>query len=294
MWTGIELLFPLQDFRLANPIVETLFVILSSRVFYLVLPILLATLFYWYVDKKQGEILAMGFVSSIVFSMCVKFGIAQPRPWQLDPGLIEPPHGSNSGGYALPSGHTASVTSSLLPAALMARERMLSAALIVLTVLIVIGRLVLCAHTPLDVLAGITVGLAAVAIAWKVTDLTYDDDRRYILANVAYAAVFTVLFVVTLTVWEGDVSDTLGYAGFMYGLVAARIMDRLYLGYEVPDTTARKAAVGYVQGMIAGALILLVPYYLIPTVGMMIGGMLMMLWGFFAYPALLSIHACAR
>ena len=283
MWTGIELLHVLQDIRLDYPFLEDFFTVMSSRVLYLALPAILVFLFYWCIDKKQGEILALSFFPAMVFAVVSKFGFDQPRPWDLDPGIIKV-EGVNVNGLSLPSGHTASTVSSLLPAATFSKNHVISAVLIAVMILVIIGRLVLCVHTPLDIISGIVIGLIAIAVAWGSLDFAFGDDRRYHLVNIAYTVFFTILFIIGLAYWDVGMDRTAWYAGIIYGMIVGRTLDRIYLRYKVPETGRREHALRFLIGLISSAVVLLVFAILVPVWGAAIGGAAMMIWAFFLYP----------
>lgn len=286
MWTGIEILYTLQDIRQSCPFLEDLFLAASSRVFYLAAPIIIAAAFFWMGDKKQGDILGLSCISAMVFSQCMKYGIAQPRPWEIDPRIVEVP-GAHAHGHSLPSGHTAMVVSSFIPAGKFCGNKLVAAVLILLTVIIIMARLFLCVHTPLDILVGIAIGAAAIVIAYLSMQWAYDDDRRYYMVNGVYTAFFTVIFAVSSIYWGVPMELTLGYAGFFYGMIFGKILERLYVGYEVPELDMKRQALLVSLGVIIDAAILLVPYFLLPTYGMMTGGFLFMFWIFLIYPKLL-------
>ncbi len=287
MWTGIELLHALQDIRLEFPFLEDLFAAMSSRIAYLAVPVALALLFYWCINKKQGEILALSFVPAMVFAVVSKYGFDQPRPWKLDPSIIRI-DGVNAHGLSLPSGHTASAVSTYLPAAAFVRNRLFKTVLIVIMVLIIVGRLVLCVHTPLDILSGAVVGIIAITVAWKSIEYAYENDRAYLIVNAAYTVFFTALFIISLVCWDAEADRIALYAGFLYGMLIGRILDRLYLRYEVPQTGIKEHALRFVVGMIIGAAILLVFMVPFPDWGIGLGGALMMVWSFFIYPYIIT------
>lgn len=287
MWTGIELLHALQDIRMEFPLLEDLFSAMSSRVIYLAVPVAMIFLFYWCINKKQGEILALSFVPAMVFAVVSKYGFNQPRPWDLDPSIIKV-DGVNAHGLSLPSGHAASAISTFLPATLFFRNRLFKTVLIAVMVLITVGRLVLCVHTPLDILSGIAVGLIAIVVAWKSMEYAYENDRTYLFVNVAYAVFFTALFIISLVCWDAEADRIALYAGFLYGMLIGRILDRFYLRYEVPQTGIKEHTLRFVVGMIIGAAILLVFMVPFPDWGIGLGGALMMIWSFFIYPYVIT------
>ena len=287
MWTGIELLHMLQDIRLEYPILEDFFAAVSSRITYLAVPVALILLFYWCINKKHGEILALSFVPALLFTVVSKYGFDQPRPWELDSSIIKV-EGVNAHGPSLPSGHTASAISTFIPASFFVRNRLLGVAMITLMVLIIVGRLVLCVHTPLDIICGIIVGLVAIAISWKSMGIAYDDDRSYHIVNAAYAVFFAVLFIVSLVYWDADPKNIAWFAGIFYGMFIGRTLDRICLRYEIPQTGIKEHALRFVVGMVGCAVILLPFIALNPVWGSPIGGALMMIWAFFIYPYIIT------
>ena len=155
-------------------------------------------------------------------------------------------------------------------------------------VLIIVGRLVLCVHTPLDILSGAAIGIIAIAIACKSVEYAYESDRAYLIVNAAYAIFFTALFIISLVCWDADAERIALYAGFLYGMLAGRTLDRLCLRYEVPQTGIKEHTLRFVVGMTIGALILLIFMVPFPNWGIGLGGALMMIWSFFIYPYIIT------
>ncbi len=286
MWTGIELLYPLQELRADIPILEDFFVIISSRLFYLVLPIMIVLAFYWLIDKRKGEALGLGCISAAAFAMSIKNIIAEPRPWKIDPEIEYVP-GANSNGYSCPSGHTTMVTSSLIPAALISKKRILSVILIVLAVLIITARLVLCAHTPLDVIVGSLIGLSSTFIAFKAVDFGNKDENGLIIVTSLYLIVLSGLILYVLTLDTAEMENVLDYAGFFYGIVLGRYLEHKTVGFESLTLQLRESIAVYLMGVLVAGAILGIPMLLIPAAGTFIGGFLMMVWCFFIYPMIL-------
>jgi len=287
MWTGIALLYWLQDIRLANPILEDIFTVFSSRVFYLVLPIVVAFIFYWCINKRQGEIIGMGCVSAMVFSMLVKFGIGIPRPWDLDPRIIEV-QGVHANGLSCPSGHTAVTSAAFGASAVFSKHLLSKIVLILMIAMIISARLILCVHTPLDIIVGMAIGIAAALVAWKAVDYSYTSDRAYWIVAIAYGLFFAVFFAVSFFCWGADAGSLTEYMGFLYGALVGRALEYRYVGYEVPDTGLKNHVMRYIIGMVVGAAILGVFMILVPSYGTLIGGFLMLVWAFYLYPKIMK------
>jgi undecaprenyl-diphosphatase len=286
MWTGIELLLTLQDIRADYPILEYVSTFFSSRIFYLIIPMIICMAFYWLFDKRKGDALTLGFVSAAAFAMGLKYIISQPRPWVLDPEIEQ--ISAHSNGYSCPSGHTTEVTSVLIPVACIVRRRWLSVLLIIVVILTIMSRLILCVHTPLDIIVGVAVGLAAAFLASKAVDVGERDERSYMLVNLMYAIIFTAIILVVILLMDADVDDVLQYSGFVYGTLVGRVLEHRFVGYKVGSGTQKQKLIVYFSGLVVAAILLLASMYIIPFLGTFIGGFLMMVWCIFVYPKLIN------
>lgn len=284
MWTGIELLHILQDIRLDYPFLEGFFVTISSKIFYMIIPIMLVIAIMWLYDKEKGEIIGLGCVSATIMSSIIKLLVAQPRPWVLDPTLEQVP-GADADGYSLPSGHTTLSVSVYLPLAWYYRhKKALSVSLVVIALLIIVARLVLCVHTPLDIITGISLAIIMVFIANKAVELGKRSERTYYGIASVYLVAFTALAVFAVVHTGAEMKEILQSSGFFYGFMIGRIIEHRYVGYIVKDRTGSQKAKAYVIGMLVAAILLVVPMVAIPVVGTFIGGILLMVWCFALYP----------
>ena len=286
MWTGIGILYPLQDIRLEYPFLEDFFALFSSKIFYLALPMAIALAFYWLIDKRQGEIISLSFIPAMALAAVMKFGIAQPRPWDLDPNIIKV-EGVNANGYSCPSGHTTSTVSSFIPTAVFLKN-WLSILLIILTILVISARLVLCVHTPLDIMVGAILAVSMMIVSWKAVDYGNRGGREFYAVNIGYLIAFTVVLLISAIMWSEGIEGILDNFGFFYGMMMGRMLEHRYVGYSVPDIQVKQRLMIFIQGMIIGAVLLASPHYLIPIIGTFIGGFLMMLWSFLLYPRYLK------
>ena len=285
MWTGIDILYTLQDLRMDFPILEEMFKFLSSRLFYLVLPMLIALALYWVADKRQGEIVILSCVSGMSLAMSAKFIIAQPRPWILDPS-IEHVEGINSNGYSCPSGHTTISVSTYIPAAVFIKKHIVSLLLVILTILIISARLVLCAHTPLDIMVGVLIGSLSAVVAWKAVDIGDTSDRNFIAVNAAYLMLFIATFLIAIVLFDADVYEISRYAGFLYGMILGRCLEHFKMHHSVNDGSVVEKIKMLIIGSVTSGIVLAVPMILIPNVGTFIGGFLLMIWGLAVFPKL--------
>ena len=282
-WTGIEVLYWFQSLRESAPPIQSFFLLISSSVIYLAMPLMIACVFYWLVDKRAGEIISLSFISAMVFASLAKFGIAQPRPWDIDPNLEKLPW-THANGYSCPSGHAAITSSAFGATALLGGSRKVAIAMVILIILVSLSRIVLGVHTPLDVAIGLLIGLVSIPLASKAVDLSYRSDGMFYLVHAIYIVIFTVLFIITGILWGASLWEALQYSGFVYGLAIARILEHAFVRFEIRDWSNKEKLLRYFAGMLIGATLLLAPSAYIPTVGNIIGGFLIMLWCFCIYP----------
>ena len=119
---------------------------------------------YWFYDRDQGAIALAIFVGGVLFITGLKVAFALPRPPESLRTVAE-------GGYGFPSGHAfgATVGFGLLALVLRRPRRSVRVALAAGAVLIVsASRVAIGVHYVVDVLAGIAIGLAYLAVAWRV------------------------------------------------------------------------------------------------------------------------------
>jgi membrane-associated phospholipid phosphatase len=126
------------------------------------LAILLAL--YWFYDRDQGAIALAVFLGGVLLITGLKTAIGLPRPPESVRAVAE-------GGYGFPSGHAfgATVGFGLLALVFRRPRRSLRIALAAAAVLIVAtSRVAIGVHYAVDVIAGVAVGLAYLAVAWHV------------------------------------------------------------------------------------------------------------------------------
>ena len=286
MWTGIELLLILQDIRLQNPFLEDLFLHSSSKLLFLALPVMVISAFFWFVDKRQGTIIGLGFTTATATAIAAKFCIAQPRPWILDPRIIQVP-GSYASGYSCPSTHTTMVASALFPAAYYSKDRVLTFILLAVAIFVITGRLVLCAHTPLDLLVALIITFASLVVARIMVDYGNRGEMEFYISCTAYLIVISAIVIVAIALWNADLPNMIGHASLFYGAIVGMILEHRYLGYTIPSIDVRSIFKRYIVGMVLSCIIFFIPYLLLGEYGTAAGGFLVMLWIFYGYPRLM-------
>lgn len=278
MWTGIELSLLLQTWRESLPQFFTdFFTVISSRVFYLVIPILLGVIFYLVIDKKKGDFLCLNTIFAYCITNLIKFIVKQPRPWVLDPEIHAPTDEAHATGYSLPSAHTAIAVAGYGSLAIVVVRKWLKAVFVVFMVLIVFARLFLCAHTPIDVIVGIALAVAIIAVNWYLLKLSYENERNYYIVAAGYVIASAAVSIVTIALMDMDQSNVLTGLGFLFGYTVGRLCEHRFVKYEIPDVSVgRKAAICIIGAAVTLALSL--SFMMIGGIWGFIGGFLSMIW----------------
>ena len=209
--------------------------------------IVLALLFFWCIDKREGYYLFLvGFIGTL-FNQFLKILCRVPRPWVLDP-TFRPVESAIEGatGYSFPSGHTQASVGLFGGIAYGTKRRRVRALCLVLCVLVPLSRMYLGVHTPLDVLA--SVGLALLLILLLRPLVRVEDARRMacLLGGATALSVGYLLFVL-LFPFPADtdpvnlaeaVKNAYTLLGVLLGLDLAYFADARY---KILDTAAPTA-----------------------------------------------------
>ena len=154
---GLEIIRSIQHIQ--SPLLNTFFLTItslgSSMAFLLVLPLL-----FWCVDYNLGMRVAIVCTISSFCNFSLKGFFAQPRPFNLDPGVGL----TTARGYGLPSGHAQGSLVLWGSIATWAKKKWVWAVTAAFVALTGFSRVYLGVHFPTDVLAGWMVGSAVLAL----------------------------------------------------------------------------------------------------------------------------------
>lgn len=286
---GLDILHILQDFRLSLPSsVESFFLFLSSPAFYIVLPIVLGAMLFWFSEKQKGEIILLNFIAAMAVSRAVKVTVKQPRPWVLDP-TIQPSEAAKSTAtsYSLPSGHASIAVSTYGSFAMLVNSRLFKVFAIMMAVLIPFGRLFLNVHTPLDIAIGVIIAVAVSVFNLKAVPWSYRDERNRQIFLAGY-----LVFFVIVGAYLAIVSDNPSSFNFMWmavGLVAGLFIEGKYVHYEVRKRPFKQNLVIGMAGLVLLGVMVGVPYLLLGLdMAIAIGGLLSMISVTALYPYLIK------
>lgn len=158
--------------------------------------IVLALLFFWCIDKREGYYLFLvGFVGTLL-NQFLKIVCRIPRPWVAYPDF-KPVESAVEGatGYSFPSGHTQASVGLFGGIAYGTKTKWVRILTVALAVLIPISRMYLGVHYPTDVLASVAIALALIFLFRPLVRPEKPKQMALLLGSVTLLAVGYLLFV---------------------------------------------------------------------------------------------------
>ena len=224
----------------SHPALDLLFTgvtLLGTEGFYLLLlPVLV-----WCLDKKLGLRVALLVLFSTYLNEALKALFQLPRP---DPEIVRWVVGA--GGWGFPSGHAQTTTALFGYLALWLRPRRCAAALWLVPPLVSLSRLYLGVHYPHDVVGGILIGLALLALFnWT---LEGPQDRWWERLRVWEQV--GVLALITIGLAAPNLSShTVTAMGALLGIGYGTLWERRAVHF-IPRTSTGKQALKLAVGLI--------------------------------------------
>jgi len=216
--------------------------------------IVVVAYFVWNVSKKRG----FAIFSSLAFTMItmgvLKAIVKAPRPFQvLDE--IKGQRIETATGYSFPSGHTTGAASFYFSLAYTYKKRAISILCALAIFFVAISRMYLGVHWPIDVFAGLALGIGGTAFLYPIFEKLYDNKERLISVTLIVGLISTVLGVVLVLTIESGMSDAVGYTDVMKllsllggGYVGFSLAQK-YLDYKT-DGPRNKTITRFIIGLI--------------------------------------------
>ncbi|MEA5027371.1 MAG: phosphatase PAP2 family protein [Sphaerochaeta associata] len=247
-------------------------------------------IFYNY-DKKKG----FGLFTSVLFAVLgmgiLKAVVRAPRPFQVLES-IDGKRLETATGYSFPSGHTTTGAAFYTALALTFKKRPVSILCAVMMALVGLSRLYLGVHWPIDVFAGLLLGVTISFTVSRYLNALYDDKNKRIrlslwIGSLSFAAgAITAILLNTGTIDEVAFTDLMkvfalgggGYLGFA--------LENKKVNFTVEEKRS-KQIVRYVIGLV-GILLFIGAKVIIPeslyAVGSFVRYTLVGLWATGLYP----------
>ena len=204
--------------------------------------IVLALLFLWCIDKKEGYyLLTVGFFG-LLFNQFLKILCRVPRPWVKDPSfsVVEGTKEAATG-YSFPSGHTQTAVGSYGAVARYEKKKWVRGICIALCVLVPFSRMYLGVHTPLDVGVSLLIALALIFALHPLFKTLDEHPYRlvYVLGGLLLLSVAFILYVelgdftgVDAHNYDSAVKNAYTLLGSLCGFILIYLLDLHVYQYE--------------------------------------------------------------
>ncbi len=230
--------------------------------------ILIITLVYWNISKKNGFILTFTFVISTIVNVFLKNIFHTERPYQkLD--NIEGKRVHTGTGYSFPSGHTQGATTLFVTLSLLLKKNVYMIIAILLSVLVSVSRVYLGVHWPIDVVGGLVFGIAiSILLYWYLSKI-YDNKKLFykvIVVSIIIAYLFFfILMIINSAYFNGElkITDTLKILGVATGAVTGFILQEEKFAFKVENSVALKT-IRYIFGVFMTIVFMIGLKYIFP------------------------------
>ncbi|MFA6732443.1 MAG: phosphatase PAP2 family protein [Sphaerochaeta sp.] len=132
---------------------------------------------YWNHDKKKGFTLFSSILFAVLSMGILKAIVRSPRPFQVLES-IDGKRLETATGYSFPSGHTTTGAAFYTSLALAFRKRGFSIFCAIMMTLVGLSRLYLGVHWPIDVFAGLLLGILISLFAKQKLDALYEQGEK--------------------------------------------------------------------------------------------------------------------
>lgn len=192
---------------------------------------------YWCYNKKIAQKISIGyfFSGTIIQSMKVLFRI--PRPWILD-SRIQPSQEmiETATGYSFPSGHTQTATSACYSLLDTFKKKAILILLIVFPFLMMLSRMYVLVHSPLDVTVSFIV--SAIIVLFSLYYLRNDYEKHFEHLLIVMLILSTIGFVYTIFVVNQNIvtvelaEDSIKMMGATAGFSIGCLLETRHLKFK--------------------------------------------------------------
>lgn len=269
----IAYLLTLQNLRESLPSFIEKFFLLFSYIGDGPALIAIALIIYWCIDKRMGLFALACFSAGNFVNQLVKNIACVYRPWIRDASIVPSPDAiEGAGGYSFPSGHTTGVTTILGSVGWLTRKKNIVITVACFTVIAIIGfsRNFLGVHTPQDVIVGLALAIAMIALTnmffnWldRYDHLEPGHNKDVIVTAIVFAACVLSLIIVVAKPYPMDYVDgqllvdpqqmqkgSFEAAGVFMGLSLAWLLERRFVDFSIEGLNMRDRIIRAVIGVI--------------------------------------------
>lgn len=200
-------------------------------------------LFYWCIDKKKGQFIALCAVTSAALNNFFKNIFRVPRPFAVS-DKVRVTRADTATGHSFPSGHTQNAATASFSAAHGSKKAAPYVTAAVYVILVGISRLVLGAHYITDVIGAILLAGVSIALVSAVESLSENDRKRLFILCVP-----PLLSIISIFIEGAQQKDALTSGGIALGVIIGIIIEREYIDFCTSGSFLKRAA-RFVLGLI--------------------------------------------
>lgn len=170
---------------------------------------------YWCLNKTIAYYALFTFFTTGAIVQCAKITFRIPRPWIIDPAFS--PVGSaieTATGYSFPSGHVQSCSSVFLALGHWSEKKILRILSWIIVVLVMLSRMYLGVHTPLDVVTSLIITCTVIFILNRIKkyyDIPSTTKLGLLILSIAYM-IGIIFYSYLLVRWDISTWDLTGDA----------------------------------------------------------------------------------
>ncbi len=185
-----DILFFFKSVR--TPVLDRFFSLITNfGDVYLAIPFMLVIL--WCIDRKKGISAGLAILSAVSVNTLVKSAFSVPRPWTVHPEL-DSIGKLRATGPSFPSGHSALAGSLFTSVFISFRKTWVRFMCVLLCLLVLISRMYMTVHWPMDVAVGFFIGFVCALLASKWAR-HMDETKNYNVLMVLGALICIAAFV---------------------------------------------------------------------------------------------------
>lgn len=213
-------------------------------VLFLILPI-----FYWAINKKASHLVAIAGFASLTLNGVIKDIAKVERPIgnpnirfvEIENFLVDTVH-LKGGSYSFPSGHSQTISVLAFSFATFYNKKKLWICATVITLLVMLSRMYLGVHWPLDVLVGGLLGLVSAVVCYLLFKKCEGDNKFKLFAVIELLCIFALFFA--------EKSDTYKSVGACVGFVIGALFEDRLVNFDPTEGPLWKKIVRCAVGLL--------------------------------------------
>ncbi|MDC7126581.1 MAG: phosphatase PAP2 family protein [Spirochaetales bacterium] len=240
--------------NIATPILDNIaevITMLGEQYFF----ILIISLFFWNISKKNGVKLSAAFFYSTAINSAIKMAVHSQRPFEkLD--WIKGKRVETATGYSFPSGHTQSSTTFFVSLATIIKRSWFTFLVVILVFFVGITRVYLGVHWPIDVLGGWILGIIIALLVSNLVDKVYDNKakmKKIFFCIQAVLVIASILLFIADLIWlKGSmkITDFFKIVGVSTGAIWGFFLEEDYFNFSPKKGSLIKKIIRYVLGLV--------------------------------------------